>query len=240
MRIAWIFFLAAPTALLSQDTIAPERPSITNSPDAVSSGSFQIENGFQVSHSQGERTFDAPETFVRFGVGGGMELRFTAPNYLHGPGSGFGDVTLGVKRELGRAPGGFETAVILQMSLPGGADAVSSHGYDPGLQLPWSHKVSDHWTAGGMFSLYWPTQAGARNLTGESTFLLDWQVTKPCDAFIEYAADIPRHGGTQSLLHFGAAYKLSPRQEVDLHFGVGLSAAAVDHFIGIGYSLRFH
>jgi hypothetical protein len=29
------------------------------------------------------------------------------------------------------------------------------------------------------------------------------------------------------------------RQQVDIHFGIGLSAAAIDHFIGIGYSFRF-
>jgi hypothetical protein len=32
--------------------------------------------------------------------------------------------------------------------------------------------------------------------------------------------------------------KPTPHQQFDLHVGVGLSSAAVDHFIGIGYSLR--
>ena len=31
----------------------------------------------------------------------------------------------------------------------------------------------------------------------------------------------------------------SPRQQLDLHVGVGISAAAVDHFVGIGYSFCF-
>jgi len=34
-------------------------------------------------------------------------------------------------------------------------------------------------------------------------------------------------------------YKDFKRQQLDFHFGVGLSSAAVDHFIGIGYSFRF-
>jgi dephospho-CoA kinase len=30
-----------------------------------------------------------------------------------------------------------------------------------------------------------------------------------------------------------------PEQQLDLHYGVGLSAATVDHFIGVGYSFRY-
>jgi len=48
-------------------------------------------------------------------------------------------------------------------------------------------------------------------------------------------------GGSRQLLHFGTELRIGRRQQqqVDFHFGVGLTAAAVDHFIGIGYSFRF-
>ena len=61
----------------------------------------------------------------------------------------------------------------------------------------------------------------------------------PCDAFVEYAGDFPERGGPRHLLHFGTSYKLGLNQQLDLHVGVGLSPAAVDHFIGVGYSFRF-
>jgi hypothetical protein len=35
------------------------------------------------------------------------------------------------------------------------------------------------------------------------------------------------------------AYKISPHQQLDFHFSFGLSAAAPDHAIGFGYSVRF-
>ncbi len=106
--------------------------------------------------------------------------------------------------------------------------------------MPWSRKLSANWTAAGQIAVYWASQENAtRNLTGESTFLLDRQLTKPMDAFIEYAGDFPQRGGPRHLLHFGAAYKIAPRQQLDLHFGIGLSSAAIDHFIGVGYSFRF-
>jgi len=90
-----------------------------------------------------------------------------------------------------------------------------------------------------MLSLYWPTQGHTRNLTGESAILLDRQVTGPWDAFVEYVGDFPESLGSRQLLHFGTALKLAKRHQLDFHFGVGLSSAAVDHFIGIGYSFRF-
>jgi len=223
----------------SDDPISTDRPAVAASSTVVPKDSLQMENGFLISNPH---TFDGPETSIRFGLTGSTELRFSAPDYYFNTssGSGFGDVTVGLKQQLGPA-GGFDVSLIAFLSIPTGAHAVSSHGYDPGLQLPWSRKLSDNWTAGGQFALYWPTgQPGnRRDLTGESTFLLDRQLTKPLDAFVEYAGDFPQRGGPRHLLHFGAAYKLTPRQQVDAHVGIGLSAAAIDHYFGIGYSFRF-
>jgi hypothetical protein len=50
--------------------------------------------------------------------------------------------------------------------------------------------------------------------------------------------DFPESGGPRHLLHFGSAWKLTANQQVDVHFGVGLSSAAVDHLVGVGYSFR--
>jgi hypothetical protein len=220
--------------------IVTDRPAITNSSVVVPSGSVQSENGVQVTTSSGQRTFDGPESLVAYGLTEATELRITAPDYnFSGMNSGFGDLALGIKQQIGHSQSGFDASLIVFVSFPTGANALSSHGFDPGIQLPWSQKLSEKWTAAGMLSLYWPTQSGARNLTGESTFLFDRQLTGPCDAFVEYAGDFAQRGGPRHLLHFGAAYKLGLLHQIDLHFGTGLSRAAVDHFIGIGYSFRF-
>jgi hypothetical protein len=234
--------LVAMASLDGQTTspIATDRPAITNSSVVVPSGSVQVENGAEVSTASGERTIDGPESLVVFGLTNATELRFTVPDYIHAAtGSGFGDLALGVKQQIGRTSSGFDLSLIVFMSFPTGANAVSSHGYDPGLQLPWSQQLSPNWTAAGMLSTYWLTQSGVRNLTGESTFLFDRQLTSPWDAFVEYAGDFPERGGPRHLLHFGTAYKLGQLQQLDLHVGVGLSRETVDHFIGIGYSFRF-
>jgi hypothetical protein len=51
-------------------------------------------------------------------------------------------------------------------------------------------------------------------VVGESTFLLDRQLTKAWDAFTEYASDFPRAGGPRHLLHVGTAYKITWRRSI--------------------------
>jgi hypothetical protein len=220
--------------------INTDRPAVTDSSVVVPPGSLQVENGFADTVSQGQQTFDGPETLLRFGVASKTELRLTPPDYFGQPGtsSGFGDLAVGMKQQLGPAPGGFDVSLVVSLSTPTGARGISSHGYDPFVQLPWSRAVSSNWTAAGMLSLYWPTEQGHRNETGETTFLMDRQLRKTWDAFVEYAGDFPEQGGPRHLIHFGTAWKPTAHQQLDLHAGWGLSAAAVDHFIGVGYSFR--
>jgi hypothetical protein len=98
------------------------------------------------------------------------------------------------------------------------------------VQLPWSRTLSPNWTIAGMLSVYWPT---------ESTFLIDRQLAKAWDAFVEYAGDFPQSAGPRHLVHFGTAFKLRPHQQIDAHVGLRQSAATAEYFIGIGYSFRF-
>lgn len=230
----------APDQRSTPAIIETDRPSVTDSSAVVPNGVFQAENGLLDTGNPGSRTLDFPETLIRFGVGPSTELRFTAPDYYqNSPTSGSGDLALGIKRQIVSISGGFEIAAVVSLSFPTGAKAISSNGYDPSFQVPWSHPLSANWTAEGMLSVYVPTENGSHRVIGESTFVLDRQLTKAWDAFTEYAGDFPQYGGPRHLLHFGAAYKITPRQQLDLHFGVGLSAAALHHFVGIGYSFRF-
>jgi hypothetical protein len=154
-------------------------------------------------------------------------------------GNGFGDLTLGFKQQLGLTRGGFEVSLIPSMSFPTGAKLISSHGYDPTVQLPWSRSLSQNWTVAGMFSVMWPTEETRRNLTGQSSVYFDRQLTKAWDAYVEYSGSFPQRGGPQNVIDFGTAYKITPHQQLDFHCNFGLSAAIADHSIGIGYSVRF-
>lgn len=225
--------------------IATDRPTVTNSSIVVPYGYFQAENGILDSYSQGQNTADGPETALRFGIAAKTELRIEVPDYFYnvtnggGPGTGFGDVALGLKQQLGPTPGGFDASATVFLSFPSGAKTVSSGGYDPGVQVAWSHSLSAQWSAAGMFSMYWPTEVRSRNITGEATILLDRQMAGPWDLFVEYVGDFPERYGTRQFTQIGTSLKLGKNQQLDAHYGVGFTPVAVHHFVGIGYSFRF-
>jgi hypothetical protein len=236
--------LAAQSMPNSDVVISTDRPSVANSSVVVPKGYLQFENGLLITDGQAQSMIDFLETNVRFGLFNKTELRFTAPDFFHTLNgatlSGFGDTAIGVKQQLGPLPDNFNLSVIFFLSLPTGANAISSHGYDPGLQLPWSRQLSKNWTANGQTAFYWPTVAGAHNFTGEATLDFDRQLTSACDAFLEYAGDFPENGGTRQILHFGGAYKLSSRQQLDFQLAAGLSHAAPRFYVGFGYSFLLH
>jgi hypothetical protein len=251
---ASLLFLVTGTAALqakaqacganAQSTIATDRPQITNSSVVVPCGSVQFENGFQETGSGGQRSFDLPETSVRFGITNKTELRFGVSDYFNnddtgsGFANGFGDLSLGFKQQLGPRRG-FDVSLIPSVSLTTGANLISSHGYDAALQLPWSRSLTKNWTAAGQFYMMWPTETARHNLTGQASVYFDRQLTAPWDAYVEYSGAFPQRGGPQHTIDFGTAYKLSPHQQLDFHCGFGLSAATPDHTIGFGYSVRF-
>jgi hypothetical protein len=185
-----------------------------------------------------------PRDLGAFGIANKTELRLEFPEYFQndntgsGFASGLDDLSLGFKQQLGPTRGGFDVSVIPSVSFPTGAKAISSHGYDPTVQVPWSHSFKKNWTAAGMFSLMWPTQGPRRNLTGQASVYVDRQLTQPWDAYVEYSRAFPQRGGPQHVIDFGTAYKLSPHQQLDFHWTFGLSSAVPDHSIGFGYSFR--
>jgi hypothetical protein len=228
----------------AKSPIVTDRPEITESSVVVPCGSLQFENGFAETGNGGQHGLDLPETWMRFGIAGRGEVRFALPDYFSnddtasGFSSGASDVSVGYKQQAGPVHG-FDVSFIPSLSLPTGTNRISSHGYDPSLQIPWSRGLSKNWTAAGMFSVADPTQPSGRNLTGQSSVYFDWQLTQPLDAWAEYSGSFPERGGPQHIFNFGACYKPSPHQQIDFHWSLGLSAAAPDYSIGLGYSMRF-
>jgi hypothetical protein len=238
---AAVFIAACPfSGAQAPTTIATDRPAVTDSSTVVGRGVIVVENGWLYSAGPPGHVIDFPESLIRVGVGSSTEIRFTVPDYFStSPGSsqsGFGDFEFGVKQQIPGLPFGIQASAVISLSFPTGAKAISSHGYDPSFQLPWSRSLSKNWTAAGMLSIYVPTQNGSHLVVGETAFLIDRQLTKAWDVFTEYAGDFPQAGGPRHLLHFGTAYKIRDTQQVDVHGAVGLSAATVDHFVGVGYS----
>jgi hypothetical protein len=222
-------------------TISTDRPSVTDSSVVVPDGGFQMENGLLASNLGNGAVVDLPESLIRYGLLPYTELRLTLPDYYDSltsagsAASGFGDTAIGVKQQLGPR-GGFDLSIVGFLSFPTGAKQISSHGYDPGLQIPWSRSLSGNWTLAGQVAAYWPTVAGRHDYTAEATVLLDRQLSPRCDVFTELAVDDPQRGGSRQQLHAGTTYRVTPNQQIDFHVAAGLSRAAPRNYVGVGYS----
>ena len=246
-RILGLYVLASVQALTcfgqSSQEIVTDRPDITESSIVVPPGTLQGENGVTWTGDHGRRTLDLSESLFRLGVWSRTEFRIELPNYLgslggRGNASGFADMSVGAKYQIGPLPGAIDLAVIAGVSFPTGSRGISSHGFDPFVKFPWSRELKAGWSVGGMQSLFFSTDRGGRNVTWEPTFYLEREITKHSDAFAEYAADYPHSGDARQLIHLGAAYRFTEKQQIDIHFGFGLSHATPEHFFAAGYSFR--
>jgi hypothetical protein len=89
-----------------------------------------------------------------------------------------------------------------------------------------------------MQSLFFNTDGAKRNAVWEPTFYIEREITKPWQAFAEYAGDFAQRGGPKEIAHIGTSYRLTARQQVDFHFGFGVSRSTPSHFPAMGYSIR--
>jgi len=239
-----VFTISAPSQEITQaPAIVTDRPDVTESSIVLPKGSLQFENGVTWTNDHGDESADFTETLVRFGLSTRSELRVVIPNYVSDlsgstASSGFGDIALGAKQQLGPLHGQFDLSVIVALSLPTGAERISSHGFDPFIKFPWSRNLAKRWSIGGMQSFFWNTEDGRRNPTWETTFLTEKEITTTWNAFLEYAGDFAKSGGSKQIAHFGTAYRITPTQQLDCHFGFGLSRAAPHWFLAVGYSIR--
>ena len=95
-----------------------------------------MENGVTWSADHGTRTVDLSETLIRVGIVGRTEIRLTPPNYVNqvsgsGPTSSFGDLSVGLKEQIGPLAGAFDLSVIVGSDIPLDAGEPSRHSFFP-------------------------------------------------------------------------------------------------------------
>jgi len=244
--IAALFCTASANTLLAQsagEEIITDRPDITESAVVVPKASLQAENGFTwTKEDHLDRVAALCQTLLRLGLSDRTELRVTLPSYSldfsRGLASGVTDISVGLKQQLGPLPGGFDLSLIAATSVPTGTAGKTSHRLDPFLKIPWSRELGNGWSVGGMASIFWPTEAGKRNLTWEPTLVLQRDLSRSLDVFAEYGGDYPQRGGARQTIHFGTAYRINSTNQVDFHFGFGLSSPTPHSFFAVGYSFR--
>ena len=250
--IAVVLFISAMTAGVSvifaadgcpnnASEISTDRPDVTNSSVVVPYGSLQIENGVDWTSRRQSDVISGSETRLRLGVAPCTELLADVPMYSYSldgrASSGFSDLVVSVKREL-PVPFGFELSATGGLGFPTGASKISSHGYDPYIQVPWSRPITDDWSLHGMFTVTWFTSQQAINPTFEPTLSLEREFGPTRDLFVEYVGDYPNHARPSQILDGGGSWRVTKVAQIDFHLGLGLNSSSPDHFFGVGYSFR--
>ena len=232
---------AADSCPTSASEISTDRPDVTNSSRVVPYGSLQAENGVDWTVRQGSNVVSGTTTRLRLGVAQCTEVLADVPTYfysLNGPASsGFSDFVVSIKREL-PVPFGFHLSATGGLGFPTGASKISSHGYDPYIQFPWSRRLTDDWSLQGMFTVTWFTSQHTSNPTFEPTLSLERDLGPTRDLFVEYVGDYPNHARPAQILDGGGSWRVTRLQQLDFHVGFGLNSSSPDHFFGIGYSFR--
>jgi hypothetical protein len=221
--------------------ISTDRPDVTNSAVVVPYGSLQIESGVDWTVREGSNVVSGSETRIRLGIAQCTELLADVPTYFYSlngrASSGFSDFVVSVKREL-PVPYAFHLSATAGLGFPTGSSKISTHGYDPYIQFPWSRRFNENWSLQGMFTVTWFTTQHAINPTFEPTLSLERDLGPTRDLFVEYVGDYPNHARPSQILDGGGSWRVTRLQQLDFHAGFGLTSNAPDHFFGIGYSFR--
>lgn len=226
------------------EPIVTDRPDFTESALVVPHRRLQVENGFTQIWGRGYRSFGLPEILFRYGLTPRLELRFAPPNYTSQREdgqtlSGFGDTYLGFKCQIGPLRDGTDVALIPAAFFPSGSRAFSTRTVDPEIKLCASRDLNSQYSLNGMFYFAYPTEDGRRNATWQTTLSLGHPLTERLSCFLEFSNVTPTRGAPENLVHAGFAYLLTRDQQIDLHFGFGLNAAAPRALLAAGYSVRF-
>ena len=224
------------------EEIATDRPDVTNSSLVVPVGSFQSENGLNLSSRDGGRTGDGTNSRWRFGIAPCLEVLVDLPTFFANvkvPGSsGFSDVGPAVKWQISPVPGKIDLSMTIGVALPTGAEEIAGRGAQPYLQFPWSWELHDGWGLSGMFTEFFrPVDLTSKRIT-ETTFVIEKKLTDKMSVFTEYVGDHPAGGRPSQLFNSGALYHPTPTQQLDFHLAVGLNHNSPSYVVGVGYSFR--
>ena len=221
--------------------INTERPSFSSSPVALGVGYWQIEAGYQFSHSGRSKRSEEhsyPNSLLRFGLRDHLELQLNWAGYSStrssdGTTSGYKDTSLGVKWQILDQGRKFVAALYAGLSMPMGSGNLSSSETDPEAALFWTYQGTLDWFGTAKYS-----DSGDRYKL-ENAVGINLSLGEITGAYVEYKGTFPEGAGPVHDLNLGLTWLLDPSFQVDLNGGVGLNSRATDYFIGTGFAVRF-
>jgi hypothetical protein len=238
----------------TDQTFSADRPGFTLSTPVLPIGIWQLEGGYRFDRSsenglnQRNVALGAPQ--LRLGLGHRWEVRLggdgfrvwqQAGNNHNDRASGFSDLAMGAKFSV------FEEGKIVpalslipQVSLPVGAGAFSSAGYDPSLKLAWSKSLPAGFSAGGNFGFASITDSRGRYGQQAYSVVLAHPVVRNLAVYAEvYDIREVARGNTSCWTgNAGFSQMIRNSMQLDVQVGRTLSPSMPAWFVATGVALR--
>jgi Putative MetA-pathway of phenol degradation len=243
LGIAGVLAFVAPAA--AQDFV-PGRPGNTESPIAVPSGHLQIETeiaSYARSDGADADALSLAQTSFRYGLAPSWEAEaIVAPYNRFAAGgasqSGFGDVTLRLRKTLSGADAPYALGLIGYVTLPTAADGLGADHVEGGViaagAFDLSDKVNLTWT-GGLGAVSDGDEYDASVSGGAA---LGYAFSESAGGYIELFGEHVS-GETAATLDFGATYLLNGVTQIDAGADIGVSDAADDYRLFVGWARLF-
>jgi hypothetical protein len=241
---------AHPMAQVAPAPIASDRPSYSTGTAITPVGFPLLETGLTYYRADGVNLLAVGEATLRVGVAPRAELRLTAPNYnMVRPdpfrADGLGDAGAGVKVTLKEGPaeaGTFEPglALLAGVSLPTGSQAFTGDQVLPSASFIAGWSLTDR--VGLTANLIWAQarSGGGTVDTYAAVGGVSFSHTDKFGSFYEvFSTRGPSGNWDDPYLTGGVTYLLTPRFQLDAHWGFRTSGPGDAYYLGTGFSRRF-
>ena len=230
-----------------------DRPDMAEGPTALAARVAQLELGmthYLLGESAiGEQTLDSVgEILFRLGLGRGWEARFVLPSWYHetrlhpasDPASpqtletrGFGDATVGIKRNLRSFHEGMEAGFIAEVSLPMGDPPFGGGDFAEGVTLAVSLATS----LVDMCANVGASREGSENST-LATVSFERGIGSRLAAFAE-TAWIEEPGVSRTMAGGGLLWQAIAHLRVDARYGAEFIEGSTHPLFGLGLVRRW-
>lgn len=230
-----IFALAAPVATAAEP-IATDRPDFVESSLTVGRGRTQLETSLARDDGGAWST----PTLLRIGLGDRWEARFESEGRLRADdGSGWGDLSVGLKYHLADRDGAPSMAWLLHADLPSG-DGEPGRGVRPSVRFVAEWELTDTVGLGLMPGVALERDdAGHARVAGLFGAVVGRSVGERSRVFAEVAAERIGAGDDEVLLDLGGAMLLDNDTQLDVAYSRGLVGPVPDHAVTVGFSRRW-
>jgi hypothetical protein len=221
-----------------------DRPDFTESSRAAPRGYAQFEYGLDYRAGEDAQGFSLPLLLVRYGLGGGGEVRvgFTGLELTFprdGPGeTDVGPLSLGGKYAFSLGPS-LDLSLIGMLGLPLRGDAYDSEGVSLTFKLTAALELADWVSLGANFGvdvLGLGASSSAQDRVYLASLVLGFEATERTYLFLEGYGEIPERvpDEARAVLQAGFAYQPAPHWQVDGYLGMDLRDAPHAVVAGLG------